>query len=292
MDKVIITTFTDPMMGLSYECEPIFRKLETHFNDKICFKYAMSVLVRDVYQLVDKKDMRLGNETAIKNYNKKLAKIYEQEEPIANMPINMQNFCLFSTENTSSAPLNIAYKAAQLAAPDKADNFLYNLRYATIVDCRPTTKLEEILKVVEYTDIDKKEFLKFYNNGFAQKTLEHDVDLGSSLGIYSLPSYLIQYGGECLLAKGLLSYKGFVSAISAITDGMIVPDIICKNIDDLRNFINKHPLVSPIEIREAFDFNSVSEVRKFIRPLLNNNEIIIKNVYHGWFIEKTNISIQ
>ena len=33
MDKIVIVTFTDPMMGLSYECKSIFRKLETNFAD-------------------------------------------------------------------------------------------------------------------------------------------------------------------------------------------------------------------------------------------------------------------
>ena len=26
MNKITLTTFTDPMMGLSYECEPVMRK--------------------------------------------------------------------------------------------------------------------------------------------------------------------------------------------------------------------------------------------------------------------------
>ena len=39
-EKVILTTFTDPMMGLSYECEPIFRKLETHFARATAFKVS------------------------------------------------------------------------------------------------------------------------------------------------------------------------------------------------------------------------------------------------------------
>ncbi|MBR6889302.1 MAG: hypothetical protein IKN16_12805 [Selenomonadaceae bacterium] len=50
-EKITLVTFTDPMMGLSYECEPIFRKLETHFDGKIEFHYVMSLLVRDVYEL-------------------------------------------------------------------------------------------------------------------------------------------------------------------------------------------------------------------------------------------------
>ena len=47
MNKITITTFTDPMMGLSWEYEPTFRKLETHFPGVIDFRYIMSVLVPD-----------------------------------------------------------------------------------------------------------------------------------------------------------------------------------------------------------------------------------------------------
>ena len=95
-NKVNIITFTDPMMGLSYECEPIFRKLETHFEEKIEFKYLMSVLVKNVYDLVNPADLSVSKELALKNYNARLAKIYENEESISGMPINMRGFQLFS----------------------------------------------------------------------------------------------------------------------------------------------------------------------------------------------------
>lgn len=96
-------------------------------------------------------------------------------------------------------PLNLAYKAVQLASQDKADLFLYNLRYATIVDCRPTTHVSEIMQVVRKTGIDTQRFLNAYNNGTAQAELDKDLTLGHRLGIRSLPSYLIQYGEKALL---------------------------------------------------------------------------------------------
>ena len=80
------------MMGLSYECQPIFRKLETHFSEKIEFKYIMSGLVRNVYALVDPLDLAKSEELAIKNYNQKLANIYESEESLSKMPININLF--------------------------------------------------------------------------------------------------------------------------------------------------------------------------------------------------------
>ena len=86
--------------------------------------------------------MKRGKSFAIRNYNARLAEIYESEEALGGLPINMTGFELFSVNETSSAPLNIAYKAAQIVDAHKADRFLYNLRYATIVDCRPTTRLK------------------------------------------------------------------------------------------------------------------------------------------------------
>ena len=52
------------MMGLSWEYEPTFRKLETHFQ--IEFRYIMSVLVPDVYRLVNPEYLKISKEFALK----------------------------------------------------------------------------------------------------------------------------------------------------------------------------------------------------------------------------------
>lgn len=45
-DRVRFTVASDPMMGLAWECEPVLRRLETHFAGRIEIRHAMSVLVR------------------------------------------------------------------------------------------------------------------------------------------------------------------------------------------------------------------------------------------------------
>ena len=286
MDKITLMTFTDPMMGLSYECEPIFRKLETHFPDKIEFIYVMSGLVRNVYDLVDPRDLPKGKDVAIRNYNARLAKIYESEESILGMPINMTNFQLFSTEHTSSIPLNLAFKAAQLTDREGADQFLYNLRYATIVDTRPTTQREEILEVVRQTGLDEETFCLHFDGDTAQKALEQDLSLGQKLEIHSLPSYLVQYGERKLLIQSLIGYGAFVSVFEELSNRKMKLQPVDPTGENLQELLDRHPLISPIEIREAFDLSDMEEVRNIIQPFILAGKVKIREVHNGWFIEK------
>lgn len=284
-DKISLVTFTDPMMGLSYECEPIFRKIETHFGGQIDFHYVMSGLVRNVYELITPDESALGKDIAIKLYNARLAEIYRSEEGLGGLPINMTGFELFSTTETSSDPLNIAYKAAQLVAGSKADEFLYRLRYATIVDCRPTTRLAEILKVVIKSGIDHKKFLAAYNDGSAEKNFQGDLQLCRRIGIHSLPSYLIQYKSDGALIQNLAGYETFAQVFDELSGGSIKPAPPQKNLETLRELLRRHPLISPIELREAFGFDNIDAVQKFIAPLVDSGEIKIVDVPRGWFIE-------
>ena len=192
----------------------------------------------------------------------------------------------FSVNETSSAPLNIAYKAAQIGDADKADAFLYRLRYATVVECRPTTRLQEILKVVVKSGLNLKKFLAAYNDGSAEKNFQADLQICRRLGIHSLPSYLIQYKSQGALVQSLIGYETFLQVIDDLSGGLIKPVPPEKNLETLKKFLARHPLISAIELREAFDFEDTAQVRKFIAPLISAGEIKIIDVSRGWFVEK------
>ena len=89
MEKIILTTFTDPMMGLSYEQEPVYEKLAEHYGDRLVFKYVMSGLVRDVSDFMLPEELVLPADEGIRVYNRRLAWIYKDEESIGGLPINM-----------------------------------------------------------------------------------------------------------------------------------------------------------------------------------------------------------
>jgi predicted DsbA family dithiol-disulfide isomerase len=286
LKTLTLTTFTDPMMGLSYESEPFFRRLETHFPGRITFRYVMSGLVRNVYDFVDPEDLKVSQEYALEKYRLKLAAIYKSEEDITGMPINMTDLQLFTTEYTSSIPLNLAYKAVQLADRSKAEHFLYNMRFATIVECRPTTRREEILAVVANTGVSTETFLEHYEDGSAQAALNDDFMLRQSLGVRGLPAYLFEYEGQRALINGVIGYEQFRSMIRKLTDGQLTETLPEVSTDSVRQLINHHPLISPVEIKEAFNLKSETDVQELIWPLLQTREVLIKQVHRGWFIQK------
>ena len=127
----------------------------------------------------------------------------------------MDGFRLFDTEHRSSKPLNLAYKAAQLANPEKADTFLTELRHATVIDCLPTTHCDEILKVVRKVKLDETAFIRYYQDGSAEKALEEDLEYTHRLGIHSLPAYLIQYGEKALIMQSF-EYQEFAKNIMSL----------------------------------------------------------------------------
>lgn len=218
MEKIILTTFTDPMMGLSYEQEPVYEKLAEHYGNTLVFKYVMSGLVRYVSDFMLPEERALPAEEGIQAYNRRLAQIYLDEESIGGLPMNMDGFHLFDAEHRSSYPLCIAYKAAQLAEPEKADAFLIRLRRATIMETRQTTRKEELAAVAREVGIDEERFLSSYEDGNAEAAFQEDLKLTRSLGIRGLPACLIQCKDRAMLTSGMMDYEGFLSVIEKVIE--------------------------------------------------------------------------
>lgn len=216
MEKIILTTFTDPMMGLSYEQEPVYEKLAAHFGDRLVFHYVMSGLVRDVSDFMLPEERALPAEEGIRLYNRRLARIYKGEEGIGGLPINMDGFHLFDGNHRSSYPLCIAYKAVELCCPEKAFPFLLKLRRATIVETRQTTRTDELISVAGETGLDKAQFRRAFEDGRAAAAFQKDLELTRSLGIRQLPTFLIQYGEKAVLVNGMTSYDAFVNMIDKL----------------------------------------------------------------------------
>lgn len=283
--RVTINIFTDPMMGLSYESEPFLRKLETHYPDHLHFEYKMSLLVRDVRDFMNQEELSLPFDQGIARYNQRLAQIYKSEEHISSLPINMNGFHLFSTENTSSLPLNLAYLAVKRIAPDLAEQFLYRLRYATIAECRPTTQLDELCDVAAKLSINLDSFKRLLKSDLVKSDLMQSLQQRRSLGIRGLPAYLLEYEGRKSLVSGVADFSLLSNAIQQITEHKLPLSAVRQDLQALQALLAKHPLISPVEIREALDLPSLDSVEALLHPMIESRECEIRHVPGGWFIE-------
>jgi len=198
----------------------------------------------------------------------------------------MRGFGLFDQTHTTTLPLNLACIAVSRIAPEKAEQFLYYLRYATIVRGKQTTRFNEILGVVRQNGINEKEFIAAFNSPQTKEILNENLRMGHKLGIRGLPAYLIEYNGHKRFVNSLIGYEAFVSVIDDLTCGKIIPAPVQDKEDVLRELLKRQPLICSVELGYAFDLSSEEELRQLIRPLLEAGEIEIVEVYHGWFIRK------
>ncbi len=61
-------------------------------------------------------------------------------------------------------------------------------------------------------------FLDRVEDGSAKRAFYKDLDLTRSLGIHSLPAYLLQCGEHSLLIKSLIGYEDFVQLIEKVRE--------------------------------------------------------------------------
>ena len=116
----------------------------------------------------------------------------------------------------SSEPLCLAYEAAKLVAPEKARDFLYRLRAATVWECRPTTKASEILCVVRACEIDERAFAECFEGPSARDALARDLAFRSRLGIWALPAFLVKGEAGAVLIRGVVNVESLEAAIARV----------------------------------------------------------------------------
>ena len=216
-ESILLTVFTDPMMGLSYESQPILDRLEREFAGRLSIRYVMSVLVRDVSDFMTPEEAALEPEEGIRRYCRRLAEIYKSEIPIGNLPMNMEDLRLFDPEHRSSRPLCLAVKAAELTDPAMAAEYLKALRRATVLESRPTTHMKEIWRVARETGLDEEVFLSHLEDGSAQQALGEDLAFTRRMGVTGLPSYLISSGNRTLMFRSF-RYEDFLRAVRQVSE--------------------------------------------------------------------------
>lgn len=275
-----IIEFTDPVCTWCWGSEPVLRTLEIRFGSQLKISYIMGGLVKDITSFYDNYNDIGGDPD---RSNKNIAKHWVDASNRHGMPVKIDGFKLFSKEQPSTYPQNIAYKAAQMQDGTKANRFLRRIREASAAEAQQTNLTEVLVKLASEVGLDISRFLDDFTNGKAKAAFEEDLYATAQFEAHGFPSFLIKYGDKSTLLRGYQNYANFKAIISHLSNGEIKGIEIESDEDAVLDFITKYISVAPAEIKMAFDL-SEPEFEKIQDSLLEKQFITKKEVGNGYFL--------
>lgn len=283
VDKLIITNFTDPICTWCWGIEPVLRRLDTHYNGEIEFRYIMGGLVEDINNFTDTQNDIGGN--GIEAANKQIETHWLEAAERHKMPVAGKGFHLFSAEYPSSYPQNIAYKAAQMIDRVKADRFLRLIREATAAENLLTSHEDILITLANEAGLDVMKFIQYIHDGSAEQAFRGDLALTRSLGVNGFPTFLIKYNSKQVMLRGYNNFETFASIITTITNNKMKP-IRPKGTDqELLDLLDWRPRLAAEEIRMAFDIYETSEVDEWVQRLEREKKVEIIPAGNSYFVD-------
>lgn len=276
-----IIEFTDPVCTWCWGSEPILRKLETHYEGNIEVNFVMGGLVKDIRSFRDSVNDIGGDMTKV---NSQVASHWLEASSRHGMPVEENGFNLFSEENPSTYPVNIAYKAAEFQSKDLAKKFLRRMREGAASEAKNVNQIEVLIELAQESGLDVAKFIKSFSDGSAEKAFLEDLKITRSYRVHGFPSFLVKASnGKEVMLRGYQSYDTFREVIKQITNNEVVEKSFEKNEDSVLEFIKKYEHVAPVEIETNFDLTK-TEASKIIKNLENKDLVNISSTGNGSFI--------
>jgi putative protein-disulfide isomerase len=283
--KVVeIVEFTDPVCTWCWGSEPVLRTLESRFGNQTKISYIMGGLVKDITSFYDNYN-DIGGDP--ERSNKNIAKHWVDASNRHGMPVKIDGFKLFSKEQPSTYPQNIAYKAAQFQDETKANRFLRRIREASAAEAQQTNLTEVLVELVSEVGLDISRFLDDFSSGKAKAAFEEDLYTTAQHRAHGFPTFLLKYGEKSTLLRGFQNYNNFKAVINQLTNGEVKELKELPTEENVFEFIEKYNSLAPVEIKMAFDL-SESEFEKIQNSLLEKQLITKKEAGNGYFITPKN----
>lgn len=275
-----IIEFTDPVCTWCWGSEPVIRTLETRFGSQLKISYIMGGLVKDITAFYDNYN-NIGGDP--ESSNKSIAKHWVEASERHGMPVKIEGFKLFTKEQPSTYPQNIAYKAAQMQDEAKANRFLRRIREASAAEAQQTNLTEVLIELASEVGLDISRFLEDFTNGKAKAAFEEDLSTTAQFRAHGFPTFLIRYGEKSTLLRGYQNYNNFKAVINQVTNGEIKEVKVNPTEENVLEFINKYYSLAPVEIKMTFDLSEV-EFEKIQHSLLEKQLISKKEAGNGYFL--------
>jgi predicted DsbA family dithiol-disulfide isomerase len=275
-----IIEFTDPVCTWCWGSEPVLRTLEARYADKIKIGFIMGGLVKDITAFYDSHN-EIGGDPELSNQS--IAAHWLEASERHGMPVKVEGFKLFTKDQPSTYPQNIAYKAAQMQDEVKADRFLRRMREASAAEALQTNLTEVLVELASEVGLDIGRFLEDFTGGKAKTAFEEDLYTTAQFRAHGFPTFLVKYGEKSMLLRGYQNYNTFKTVINQLTNGEIQEMKPLPTEDNVLEFINKNGSLASIEIKMPFDLSD-AELDKIINSLQEKKLVAKREAGNGYFI--------
>ena len=244
----------------------------------------MGGLVKDITAFYDSHN-EIGGDPELSNQS--IAAHWLEASERHGMPVKVEGFKLFTKDQPSTYPQNIAYKAAQMQDEVLADRFLRRMREASAAEALQTNLTEVLVELASEVGLDIGRFLDDFTGGKAKTAFEEDLYLTAQFRAHGFPTFLVKFGEKSMLLRGYQNYNTFNAVINQLTNGEIQEVKLQPTEENVLNFINKHDSLAPVEIKMPFDLSD-AELDKIINSLQEKKLVAKREAGNGYFISPLN----
>lgn len=274
-----IRIFSDVLCTWCYGEEKVLRAVDYVYGDAIRFKNIMGGMIADYHDILP---MNMKDNDSNEEANKILRTIWVSGSTIHKMPVMREEPKLLSRQKPSGYYFDVLFIAARLTDENKANHFLREFRFATILYGKNTLDEKVAASIAKSVGIDEDEYLN--NIEMAKEVFLEDRIWAFDLRMTTFPNFM--YVDDNRREYVLKGYKTF-KELSAFIDrfGSFKKRKIYLSEDQILNFIKRYKKVFLPELVEVFEneeeIKLILENLKLkeivnINPIGTGEEIVLK----------------
>ena len=282
MSILKLTQYTDPMCSWCYGTEPAMKKLEYLMGDDLEVRYVLGLMLPSPEAVLGSGE---AAEIRLRQVKNGLDNEFNRVRTVTGMPFDLTHMKNMEVQDFTTYPMSLAYEAAKLADPGKADSFLSRERQATHADNQNTSDYAVLRKLAGEERIDLEQYDLHMADGSAEAALQADINECRAVGAQGFPTLLFEYEGKKGITSGYQTYERLLGAVRQMTGGAVIPQEKEGTMENVQDFIAKFHRVAAIELKTAFNFTD-QELEDVVKKLTESGAYAIDKSAYSYFIRE------
>lgn len=257
--KIEVIEYTDPYCTWCWGVEPVLRRIQEAYEDRVVIGFRMGGLVEDIREFYDP-----FNDIGGENWYRQVAEHWLEASRGHGMPVDERIWYDIKNEFRSTYPASIAYKAAELQDADLAKRFLRRMREAAAAERQAIHRPEVQAALAREVGLDHRRLIKDIESGRAEKAFRRDLFECRSRGITGFPTFLLRSrdSDKEVLLRGYQPFEVFELAFRELVGGDLKPRKLEARETSIFAFILKHGKAAPREVAEVFSLPHGSAMKR------------------------------